>query len=55
MEAFPGGARIDTVHDKTVDAYGLPVAPAALDEPDIPPFAPPDAAYFDDDPMEIDP
>ena len=53
MEAFPG-ARIDTVHDKTADAYGLPAA-VAVEEPDIPPFAPPDAAYFDDDPMEIDP
>ncbi|HEX3574125.1 MAG TPA: DNA polymerase III subunit gamma/tau [Rhodopila sp.] len=48
LAAFPG-ARIDTVHDKTVDAYGLPAA-----IPDMPEFAPPDAAYFDDDPMEID-
>jgi DNA polymerase-3 subunit gamma/tau len=46
--AFPG-ARIDTVRDKTVDAYGLPVA-----IPDIPGFAPPEAAYFDEEPMEID-
>jgi hypothetical protein len=37
------------VHDKTADAYGLPAEP-----PDMPDFAPPDAAYFDDDPMEID-
>ncbi len=47
--AFPG-ARIDTVHDKTADAYGLPAA-----IPDIPGFAPPEAAYFDEEPMEIDP
>ncbi|HEX2941086.1 MAG TPA: DNA polymerase III subunit gamma/tau [Rhodopila sp.] len=52
LEAFPG-ARIDTVHDKTVDAYGLPVP--AVEDADIPAFAPPDAEYFDDDPMEIDP
>jgi DNA polymerase-3 subunit gamma/tau len=49
LAAFPG-ARIDTVHDKTADAYGLPAAP-----PDMPDFAPPDAAYFDEDPTEIDP
>jgi DNA polymerase-3 subunit gamma/tau len=49
LAAFPG-ARIDTVHDKTADAYGLPAA-----IPDIPDFAPPDAAYFDEEPMEIDP
>ena len=48
LMAFPG-ARIDTVHDKTADAYGLPVA-----IPDIPGFAPPEAAYFDEEPMEID-
>jgi DNA polymerase III subunit gamma/tau len=48
LAAFPG-ARIDTVHDKTADAYGLPAAP-----PDMPDFAPPDAAYFDEEPMEID-
>ncbi len=46
--AFPG-ARIDTVRDKTADAYGLPAA-----IPDIPGFAPPEAAYFDEEPMEID-
>jgi DNA polymerase III subunit gamma/tau len=52
MAAFPG-ARIDTVHDKTMDAYGLPATiPAA---PNMPEFAPPDAEYFDEDPMEIDP
>jgi DNA polymerase-3 subunit gamma/tau len=48
LAAFPG-ARIDTVHDKTADAYGLPAVP-----PDMPDFAPPDAEYFDEDPMEID-
>jgi len=52
MDTFPG-ARIDTVHDRTVDNYGLPFSPAA-DEPDMPEFAPPDAEYFDDDPMELD-
>ena len=51
MMAFPG-ARIDTVHDKTAEAYGLPVTVA--DVPDMPEFAPPDAEYFDEDPMEID-
>ncbi len=51
MMAFPG-ARIDTVHDKTMDAYGLPVSVA--DVPEMPEFAPPDAEYFDEDPMEID-
>ncbi len=56
LEAFPG-ARIDTVHDRTADAYGLPVAAPwdnADDAPDMPDFAPPDAEYFDDDPMELD-
>ena len=48
LAAFPG-ARIDTVHDKTADAYGLPAA-----IPDMPDFAPPDADYFDEEPMEID-
>jgi DNA polymerase-3 subunit gamma/tau len=52
LAAFPG-ARIDTVHDKTADAYGLPATVA--DAPDMPEFAPPDAAYFDEEPMEIDP
>jgi DNA polymerase-3 subunit gamma/tau len=51
MAAFPG-ARIETVHDKTVDAYGLPAA--VVDVPDMPEFAPPDAEYFDEEPMEID-
>ncbi|HEY0185768.1 MAG TPA: DNA polymerase III subunit gamma/tau [Rhodopila sp.] len=56
LAAFPG-ARIDTVHDKTVDAYGLPAAVGAeaADPPDMPDFAPPDAVYFDEEPMEIDP
>jgi DNA polymerase-3 subunit gamma/tau len=48
LAAFPG-ARINTVHDKTADAYGLPAT-----APDMPDFAPPDAAYFDEEPMEID-
>jgi DNA polymerase III subunit gamma/tau len=52
LEAFPG-ARIDTVHDRTTDAYGLPAEIAAV--PDMPEFAPPDAVYPDEDPMEIDP
>jgi DNA polymerase-3 subunit gamma/tau len=52
MAAFPG-ARIDTVHDKTMDAYGLPAS--VPDTPDMPEFAPPEAEYFDEDPMEIDP
>jgi DNA polymerase-3 subunit gamma/tau len=52
MAAFPG-ARIDSVHDKTADAYGLPVA--LVPPADMPEFAPPDAEYFDEDPMEIDP
>ena len=52
LETFPG-ARIDGVHDKTADAYGLPMT--MPEEPDMPGFAPPDAEYFDEDPMEIDP
>jgi DNA polymerase-3 subunit gamma/tau len=51
LDTFPG-ARIDTVHDRTADAYGLPAA--AEPEPDIPAFAPPDA-YIDEDTMELDP
>jgi DNA polymerase-3 subunit gamma/tau len=43
MDAFPG-ARIDTVHDATADAYGLPA--------DVPEFAPPDAEPSDE--MEFD-
>ncbi|HVY15093.1 MAG TPA: DNA polymerase III subunit gamma/tau [Rhodopila sp.] len=58
LAAFPG-ARIDTVHDRTADAYGLPVTPVAedvsMDAPEMPDFAPPDAEYFDEDPMELDP
>jgi DNA polymerase-3 subunit gamma/tau len=34
------------------DAYGLPAA--VVEVPDMPDFAPPDAEYFDDEPMEID-
>jgi DNA polymerase-3 subunit gamma/tau len=52
LNAFPG-ARIDTVHDKTADAYGLPAS--VPEAPDMPDFAPPDAEYFDEEPMEIDP
>ena len=44
MDAFPG-ARIDTVHDATADAYGLPAI-------DMPEFAPPDAEPSDE--MEFD-
>ena len=44
MTAFPG-ARIDTVHDASTDAYGLPAA-------DMPEFAPPDAEPSDE--METD-
>jgi DNA polymerase-3 subunit gamma/tau len=52
MAAFPG-ARIDTVHDKTADAYGLPAS--VVNPPaDLPEFAPPDAEYFDEETMEID-
>ena len=50
MEAFPG-ARMDTVHDATTDAYGLPTTPV-LDESDMPEFAPPDAEPSDE--MEFD-
>jgi DNA polymerase-3 subunit gamma/tau len=53
LAAFPG-ARIDTVHDKTADAYGLPAAAMPPAPEDMPEFAPPDAEYFDEDPMEID-
>jgi len=55
LDTFPG-ARIATVTDRTTDAYGLPVGAAPdTPEPDMPDFSPPDAAYFDEDPMEIDP
>jgi len=51
LDAFPG-ARIDTVHDKTADAYGLPATVPEV--PDMPEFAPLDAEYLDEDPMESD-
>ncbi|MFL5286189.1 MAG: DNA polymerase III subunit gamma/tau [Rhodopila sp.] len=51
LDAFPG-ARIETVHDKTADAYGLPATVPEV--PDMPEFAPPDAEYLDEDPTEID-
>jgi len=54
MQAFPG-ARIDSVHDATADAYGLPPeAPPVLnaDDADIPDFAPLDADFSED--MEPD-
>jgi len=59
LEVFPG-ARIDSVHDATADAYGLPAlgngAPPdmPLGEPEMPDFAPPDADFADDDMMEPD-
>jgi DNA polymerase-3 subunit gamma/tau len=64
LDAFPG-ARIDSVHDATADAYGLPpgVAAAAVapmditptgitDDADIPDFAPFDAEFSEE--MEPD-
>jgi DNA polymerase III subunit gamma/tau len=52
LEAFPG-ARIDTVHDTSVDAYGLPAEAAPVHAPDdLPEFAPPDAELSDE--MELD-
>jgi DNA polymerase III subunit gamma/tau len=56
MDAFPG-ARIDSVRDSTVDAYGLPAPPAVvpLGEPEMPDFAPPDAEFSDENPWESDP
>jgi DNA polymerase-3 subunit gamma/tau len=53
LDAFPG-ARIDTVHDASVDAYGLPAEAPPLGEPDMPDFAPPDAELTDDAPWETD-
>jgi DNA polymerase-3 subunit gamma/tau len=49
LDTFPG-ARIETVHDASADAYGLPIAAASL--PEMPEFAPPDAEFSDD--MEPD-
>jgi DNA polymerase III subunit gamma/tau len=52
LEAFPG-SRIDTVHDTSVDAYGLPEETAPTETPDDQPeFAPPGVELFDD--MEPD-
>jgi len=54
MQAFPG-ARIDAVHDRTADAYGLPVDPSPAlnaDDADMPEFAPPDAEFSEE--MEPD-
>jgi DNA polymerase-3 subunit gamma/tau len=55
LDAFPG-ARIDSVHDATADAYGLPPEVSApvlnADDADMPEFAPPDADFSDD--MEPD-
>ncbi len=45
LDAFPG-ARIESVHDRGADAYGLPMAEPP---PDLPDFAPPDAEFLDDD------
>jgi DNA polymerase-3 subunit gamma/tau len=45
LEAFPG-ASIAAVRDSRLDAYGLP-AEASPGEPDMPEFAPPDAAFAD--------
>ena len=53
LDAFPG-ARIDTVHDTRLDAYGLAAETRPLAEPDMPDFAPPDAEYTDDTPWETD-
>jgi DNA polymerase-3 subunit gamma/tau len=49
LDSFPG-ARIDSVHDSRVDAYGLiaPPAPALGGEPEGPEFAPDDAEFVDD-------
>jgi DNA polymerase-3 subunit gamma/tau len=56
LEAFPG-ARIETVVDASLDAYGLPPMPDL--PPDMPDFAPleaePAGEYFNDDlPEELD-
>ncbi len=46
LDAFPG-ATIGKVQDSSLDEYGLPAAPMALGEPDMPDFAPPDAEPAD--------
>ena len=46
LAAFPG-AKLGKVQDSTTDDYGLPAAPMALGEPDMPDFAPPDAEPAD--------
>lgn len=54
LDAFPG-ARIDSVHDTTADAYGLPATPVPAlnaDDAEMPDFAPPDADFSED--MEPD-
>ena len=59
MQAFPG-ARIDSVHDATADAYGLPPEPPPVlnapalnaDDADMPDFAPSDAEFSEE--MEPD-
>ena len=59
MQAFPG-ARIDSVHDATADAYGLPPEPPLVlnapalnaDDADMPDFAPSDAEFSEE--MEPD-
>ena len=57
LEAFPG-AKIETVHDAGMDAYGLPPLIDAMADapPDMPDFAPleadPAGEYFNDDPQE---
>ena len=56
LEAFPG-ARIETVHDAGMDAYGLPPMPdVPLDMPDFAPLEAESAGeYFNDDqPEEFD-
>ncbi len=59
MQAFPG-ARINSVHDATADAYGLPPEPPPVlnapalnaDDADMPDFAPSDAEFSEE--MEPD-
>jgi DNA polymerase-3 subunit gamma/tau len=55
LDAFPG-ATITEVRDERVDFYGLPMDKRAAPD-DMPDFAPPDAAFLDDDdasPWETD-